>query len=285
MQKKPLVSIIIPTLNSERFLSQTLQSVKDQTYPEIEVLVMVGGSTDKTEAIAKKFGARIYKKGLERAEKINYGMTKAKGKYGYRIDDDFVLEPEVVEQCVQKCEKEDFDGIAVHNTSAEGLGFWADVRKLERNCYRDDDLIVGVRFFSKKAFEKIGGFDPTLFGPEDYDFHNRFVEAGFKFGRIKAIERHLGEPKSLWIIIKKSYLYGREMAHYYKKHPPRARRQLNPARKAFLRHWQELAKHPVLSFGLVVMWAGKFAAGGLGFLKVYLAGFKKDYQNVESHYG
>jgi len=31
------------------------------------------------------------------------------------------------------------DGIAVHNTSAEGLGFWADVRKLERNTYRDDD--------------------------------------------------------------------------------------------------------------------------------------------------
>ena len=283
MEIKPLVSIIIPALNSERFLPQTLRAVKKQTYPKIEVIVMCGGSKDGTEKIALKFGAKIDSRGLERSVKMNLGVKIAKGKYCYRIDDDFVLESEVVEQCVEKCEKEDLDGIAVHNTSAENLGFWSDVRKLERNCYRDDNLIVGVRFFSKKAFEKIGGFDENLFGPEDYDFHNRFLAAGFKYGRIKAIERHLGEPKSLLIIIKKSYLYGQEMAHYYRKYPSRARRQLNPARSAFIRHWRELMAHPILALGLAIMWLGKFTAGGLGFLKALLTGYKKSYQNVFSH--
>lgn len=283
MEKRPLVSIIIPALNAERFLAQTLEGVKKQTYPSIEVIVMSGGSKDKTEEIVKKYGARIFRYGLERSEKVNYGVKKAKGKYCYRIDDDFVLEPGVVEQCVKECEEEGYDGIAVHNTSAEGLGFWSDVRKLERNCYRDDDLIVGVRFFSKKAFNKINGFDTSLFGPEDYDFHNRFLAAGFKYGRITAIERHLGEPKTLKYIFVKSYAYGQEMARYFKKNPRKNIRHLNPIRKAFFRHWRDFVRQPILAIGFMIMWLTKFFGGGLGMLKAYLTGFKRKYRHVQPH--
>lgn len=272
METNPLVSVIIPARNSAQFIKSCLESIKKQTYKNIEIIVVDNNSTDETKEIARKFTRLFFNHGPERAAQMNFGAKKAKGQYLYRVDSDFVLEPDVVKQCVEQCEKESLDGIAVINTSAEGLGFWADVRKLERNTYRDDDLIVAVRFFSKKAFEKIGGFDETLYGPEDYDFHNRFLKAGFKWGRIRAIERHLGEPKSLLDIAKKHFFYGQEMLSYLKKHPQRGLKQINPVRRAYLRHWKDFVSHPVLFFGIGVMTIVKFSTGGLGFIKALIFG-------------
>ena len=158
----------------------------------------------------------------------------------------------------------------MHNTSGEGLGFWAEVRKYERNSYIDDNLIVAVRFFTKKAFEKIHGFDETLYGPEDYDFHNRFIDAGFKWGRIMAKELHLGEPTSLLDLWKKHYFYGQQMVSYFKKHPKIASKQFNPVRGSFLRHKNIFLSNPKIFLGLIIMLIAKFSAGGLGFIKASL---------------
>lgn len=263
---KPLVSVIIPAYNSAKTIRATLESIKKQTYKPIEIIVVDKGSTDQTEIIAKSFTKKVFIRGPERAAQVNFGANKARGKYLYRIDSDFIVEPAVIKQCVEKCEKDYLDGIAVHNTSAEGLGFWADVRKFERDTYRDDTLIVAVRFFTKKSWETIDGFDETLYGPEDYDFHNRFVSAGFTWGRISAIERHLGEPRSLADIWRKHFFYGREMVGYYRKHPVTAIAQFNPIRSSYLRHINIFIKHPKMLIGLIVMQIVKFTAGGLGFL-------------------
>lgn len=268
--KKPLVSVIIPAINSAKFIKDCLQSVRAQTYKNIEVIVVDRGSTDDTEKIAKKYADHVYVWGPERSAQLNFGAKKAKGKFLYRVDADFVLEPRVIEECVEKCEKEKLDGIAIHNTSAEGLGFWADVRKYERNSYIDDNLIVAVRFFTKEAWKTIGGFDETLYGPEDYDFHNKFVKTGFKWGRIRAIERHLGEPRSLADIWRKHYFYGQQMVKYFKKYPAIATKQLMPVRKSYFRHFMNFALRPTILFGLIVMTIVKFTAGGIGFLKALI---------------
>lgn len=271
--KLPLVSVIIPCFNSEKFVKACLDSLKKQTYKNIEILVIDNSrSKDKTLEIAKKYTKNVFVTGPERSAQINFGAKKAKGKYLYRVDSDFIVEPNVIEECVRKCEREKIDGIAVHNTSAEGLGFWADVRKFERNTYINDNLIVAVRFFTKKSWTKIGGFDETLFGPEDYDFHNRFVSAGCKWGRINAIERHLGEPKSLADIWKKHYFYGEQMVGYYKKYPSIALKQFMPVRTAYLKHLGEFTSHPFIFLGLIIMTIVKFTSGGLGFLKGLITG-------------
>lgn len=275
--KHPLVSIIIPSFNSGKFIKDCLESIKKQTYKNIEIIVVDNNSKDNTQDIAKLYTRKVFIHGLERAAQVNFGAKLAKGKYLYRVDSDFVLEKEVVGQCVIKCEKENLDGIAIHNTSAEGLGFWADVRKFERNSYRDDNLIVAVRFFTKKAWSAIGGLDEALYGPEDYDFHNRFVARGFKWGRIKAIERHLGEPKSLFDIYSKHYWYGKQMLFYFKKHPSIAIVQFNPIRSSYLRHYKTFLTHPLLTLGLVVMTLIKFFAGGLGFLISFITNYKPDF--------
>lgn len=230
------------------------------------MIVVNRGSTDETRKIANQYTKHVYIHGPERAAQVNFGARCAKGKYLYRVDSDFVLEPGVVEECVRTCEVNKLDGVAVHNTSAEGLGFWADVRKLERDTYRSDTLIVAVRFFSKASWQAIGGFDESLYGPEDYDFHNRFVAAGFRWGRIDAIERHLGEPKTLVDIWHKHFYYGKQMIGYFVKHPIIAARQFIPIRSSYLRHFPRLLASPKLTIGLFIMTATKFTAGGLGFL-------------------
>src|SRR3989344_4916357 len=259
--KKPLVSVIIPAWNSAAYIVACLQSLKKQTYKNMEVIVVDNNSSDDTVKLAKDYTDKVYRRGPERSAQVNYGAQIAKGKYLYRVDSDFVLEPDVIAQCVEKCEKENFDGIAVHNTSAEGLGFWAEVRKYERNSYIDDNLIVAVRFFTKKAFEKIHGFDETLYGPEDYDFHNRFIDAGFKWGRIMAKELHLGEPTSLLDLWKKHYFYGQQMVSYFKKHPKTALEQFNPVRVSYFKHIDSIIGHPSILVGLMIMTLVKFTAG------------------------
>ncbi len=270
MKTNPIVSVIVPSFNSASTIKKCLESIKKQTYKNIELLVIDNFSKDKTRDFSKKYTKKVFTAGPERAAQVNFGASRAKGKYLYRVDSDFILEPEVVTQCVSLCESNNLDGVAVHNTSAEGLGFWADVRKLERDSYKDDKLIVGVRFFTKKSWEELGGFDKTLLGPEDYDFHNRFIKKGFFWGRIKAIERHMGEPKNLLDIFKKHYWYGKQMLYYFKKHPIIATQQFNPIRLSYFRHYKLFLNSPQLLSGLVIMNFVKFLAGGLGFLVAFI---------------
>lgn len=264
--KNPLVSVIIPSRNSASTIVACLESIKKQSYKSIEILVIDNNSKDETLVLAKKYTNRVYTVGPERAAQVNFGARKALGKYLYRVDSDFVLAPTVIAECVDLCEGNHLDAAAIHNTSAPGLGFWAEVRRLERNSYTDDDLIVAVRFFTKKSWENVGGFDEALYGPEDYDFHNRFVDMGFRWGRIKSWELHLGEPKTLSDVWRKHFFYGRQMYHYVKKHPVRGRRQLSPFRISFVRHWRSFIKQPLLFAGLVIYLIVKFTSGGLGYI-------------------
>lgn len=263
--RRPLVSIVVPTCNSQATIIRCLESLKKQTYQSVEIIIVDRNSTDKTRQIARRYAAKVLVHGPERSAQMNFGIHNARGKYIYRVDSDFIVEPDVVRQCVENCERNHLDGVAVHNTSAERLGFWAEVRKLERDTYIDDALIVAVRFFSKKAWEQVGGFDEALYGPEDYDFHNRFVSEGFRWGRIKAIERHLGEPKTLSQIYHKHFWYGKQMLFYFRKHPTIFILQSNPIRPSYLRHFKTFLKHPTLFLGLFIMITTKFSAGGVGF--------------------
>jgi len=264
--KKPLVSIVIPTYNSEKTLAKCLESIKNQTYKNIEVIVVDKFSKDRSVEIAKRFRAKVFFKGPERASQVNFGVKKARGKYIYRVDSDFVLEPTVVEEAVKKCEEEGYDAIAIHNTSDPTISFWSKVRKFERDCYRDDELNIAARFFKKEVFETIGGFNESLVAAEDYDFHNRLLEMGFKVGRIKSQEVHIGEPKSLWEIAKKHYYYGKTIGEFIKVNPRKGIKQLSPIRPAFIRHWKKFIRHPILSLGFIIYQFVRYFSAGLGFL-------------------
>lgn len=268
--KNPLISIIIPTKNSEAYFEKCFKSIREQTYKNIEIIVVDNYSTDKTLEIAKKYADKILTKGYERAAQTNFGIKNAKGKYVYRVDPDFVLEKNVVKEAVEKCEQEGLGGIAVHNTSDPTVSFWSKVRKFERDMYSDDDLIVGARFYLKKAWKKIGGYNEDII-LDDYDFHNRFIKY-YKWGRIRSKEVHLGEPRDIWTIFKKSYFYGKQVPAYLRKYPMRGFNQSQPMKLSYFRHWKKFLTHPLLSLGFFFMVLVKYTGGILGIISTFLFG-------------
>jgi|GEM_PF-715773 glycosyltransferase involved in cell wall biosynthesis len=90
----PIVSIIMPTLNSEKTIELSLRSIRSQDYPKskVEILVIDGGSTDNTLKISLKYDAIIIKNpSIQQEYAKHIGLLKAKGKYACFLDSDEVL--------------------------------------------------------------------------------------------------------------------------------------------------------------------------------------------------
>ena len=89
--KRPFFSIVIATYNSEKTLGYTLQSIKNQEFDkeDIEILVIDGGSTDRTKDIAKEFNAIVLENRMKLPEYAKaIGVANATGKYIIRMDSD-----------------------------------------------------------------------------------------------------------------------------------------------------------------------------------------------------
>lgn len=252
-----------------------MQSIFDQSYRNLEVIIVDNHSSDKTAKIAEKYGVRICSKGPERSSQINEGVEVAEGKYVYRVDSDFVLDSDVVRQAVEACEREGYDAIAIHNTSDHTASLWARVRKVERDYYRNDDTNIASRFWKKEVFEKLGGFDASLVAAEDYDFHNRLVEAGYKVGRIQAEELHIGEPRNLAEVVQKHYYYGKNIGSFIKKNTRKALKQLGPFRQSYFRAFSSSIGDPMLATGFVIYQVVRYTATGFGLI-ARIIGASKD---------
>jgi len=216
---EPLVSIVIPTYNSERTLPLCLRSIERQTYRKIEVIVVDNYSRDKTVEIAKAQGAAVYIKGPERSAQKNFGALKARGDYVYFVDADFVLHPRVVEEAVSLAE-EGHDAVIVLNVSDPRPSLVAKARFYERLSYYGSYVYEAARFIKRDLFLSVGGFDERLYVGEDYDLHNRLVKAGAKIARTRhSFELHIGEPTSLKEFIIKNAYYGTSARAYLRKNP------------------------------------------------------------------
>lgn len=264
----PLVSVIIPAKNSAGTVAACIRSVLAQTYPRIEILLVDNFSTDGTPDVARGFpGVNVFEAGDERSAQVNVGAEMASGKYLYRVDSDFVLEPRLVEEAVTRCVLDGYKVVTIHNTSDPTQGVWARVRKLERDCYSDDDTHIAARFFDRDAFRAVGGFDEALIASEDYDLHNRFVAAGFAIGRINSKELHIDEPKSLKDVVRKHFFYGEKIPEFLSKTPRQLwTRELSPVRLAYLRHWRSFAKDPRLTARFFLYEYVRYCAAVAGYL-------------------
>ncbi len=114
-----MVSIIVPVFNVSEYIDQCLRSICNQTYTEIEIIVIDDGSTDESGKICDEFSHKdsrvkvIHKKnqGLVRARKD--GLSASKGEYVTYVDGDDWIEPDTIQKLVYVMEREEVD-IVVH---------------------------------------------------------------------------------------------------------------------------------------------------------------------------
>lgn len=266
LKRKPLISIIIPTYKSAKSLKYVLESIKNQTYNNIEVIIIDRPTGDDAEKLVKKFGYKYVALDCERTKAVNYGAKISSGDFIYYIGSDYVLEPNLIKEVVKRILKEKADAAVIPNV-IKPTGFWSKVRQLEKETYIGDELIEAARFFSRKAFFDVGGYDEEMVAFEEHDLHNRLLEKGYKIVRINKVkEINIGEPNSLREYVRKYYYYGKTIGKYLKKYPKKATVQLSPVRPSYLRHWKKFLKYPILTVGFVIYQAVRYISAGLGYV-------------------
>jgi glycosyltransferase involved in cell wall biosynthesis len=261
--KNGLVSVIIPTKNSANTMDFCLKSIVNQSYPNIEIIVVDGYSNDATPGISNSHGAKYIASDSERSPARNLGAKQSEGEFVLFIDSDMELETTVIEECVTKMKNADVGSIIIPEISV-GEGFWTHCKALERSCYIGDDTIEAARFFRREMFDEINGYDENLVSGEDWDLSQRAKASGYKCVRVTSLVKHHEGKLSLLKTMKKKFYYSHFIGNYMRKNPQMAKKQLIFIRPAYIRNWKRLIKHPLLTIGFMFMKACEFSAASVG---------------------
>jgi len=144
---KELVSITIPTYNSEKTLKQTLKSVKEQTYKNIEIIIIDSHSNDETLDLIKQFkGIKVYQYEGNLLGARGLGVEKSKGKYILLLDSDHILERTAIERAIEKIKK--FDMLWIYERSYKP-------KKLLEKLYDADRVLI--QNYASDYIEPVGG--------------------------------------------------------------------------------------------------------------------------------
>ena len=250
------MSVIITTKNEEKNIENCLKSIRNQTYKNIEVIVVDNNSTDKTKEIAKKYTDKVFNHGPERSAQRNFGAKMARGSYILYLDADMMLSSEVVESCVEMMEQcENLVGLYIPERII-GSGFWIKVRDFERSFYTATP-IDAVRFIRRDVFWNIGGFDEDMTGPEDWDLDKKVRSAG----KVDVVDSYLyhNEGKFSFVdYIRKKLYYSRSFDKYIKKwgkNDPDIKKQFGYYYRligVFIENgkWKRLIRNPHLTFSM-----------------------------------
>jgi glycosyltransferase involved in cell wall biosynthesis len=253
------VAVIVTTRNSGQTLAACLASIRQQTYPAVELVVVDNHSSDDTLAIARQYADAVATIGPERSAQRNHGASLSKSAHLLFIDADMVLDSEVVAEGVALLHSSGVSAVVIPEETV-GEGFWTACRALERGCYNGDDTIEAARLYRRTSFLEADGFDPQLNGGEDWDLSRR-VARGRRLPRTQAIIHHDEGRTRLRTVYTKRRYYAPGYLAFLRKHGRGAVAQGNPIlRAAFIRNWRTLGRHPLLTAGMFTLKAVELAA-------------------------
>jgi len=262
-----LVSVIVPTRNSEKYIERTLQSIKAQTYPDIEVIVVDNYSTDHTAEIARKYAETIYLCGPERVAQLAFGYKKASGEFWIHHTADLVMPPTAVEEAVSLLEG-GYDGVEIGWLPDVSAGFWAKVRLTEMLCYITGQETFGANVMRVATFEKAGGYDTrvTVAG-DDYQIRLALRRMGARCTRTKAVMTHMGEPHSLAEIARKDIYYGTTLKAFFDAKGNEGVKEFLPP---LARYWRNrnilIGSGAKVFFGFALYRCVRYLAAAVGFV-------------------
>jgi glycosyltransferase involved in cell wall biosynthesis len=198
MTSLPLVSVILPVYNAERFLRTAIESILNQTYRNLELIIVNDCSRDGSLSIALEMASRDKRvrvlsnpENIKLSRSLNRAIESSKGMYLARMDADDVSSPLRIERQVRVLEENQEIAIvgcniAIIDETGQRIG--------HRNYYSSDDEIrKKIFFFSpfchpaimirKQIIDQTGAYDHSYNPAEDYELYFRLGKMG-KFHNI-----------------------------------------------------------------------------------------------------
>jgi glycosyltransferase involved in cell wall biosynthesis len=267
-KEKALISVIIPTLNSENYLEKCLVSLKNQTYNNIEVFIVDDGSSDSTLEIAQRYECKILRNiSRGRTEAKNRGSYEANGIFYFFVDSDMELSSEVISECVNLSMSDPKIGGIVIPESSVGDSFWVKVRDFERSFY-SGTLVESARFFVADLVKKVGGFEEGIIFFEESTLPYKIQRLGFNIHkRAKSEIFHHEENFSLGSWLKKKAFYGKTLGEYTRRYRYYSSKQLGIVYRLFLftKEGRRFLSRPELAIATLLLKSLESFAVGLGY--------------------
>lgn len=192
----PYISIVVPSYNQGHFIGKTLESIVSQDYPNMELIIVDGGSSDETVEIINKFSNHIKWWVSEpddgQANAINKGMSHTTGDILAWLNSDDCLMPgalfRVADQFM-KSEKTDvvYGHRILINEAGKDVGKWIMPAHSNFILSYADYIPQETMYWRVGLWKKVGGrLNETFRFAMDWELIRRFVEANAKFKRIPA---------------------------------------------------------------------------------------------------
>lgn len=192
---QPRVSIVTPSFNQGPFLVRTIESVLSQRYPNIEYIVMDGGSTDASVEILRRYGDRLQwssEKDHGQTDAINKGFARSTGQIRAYLNSDDTLEPDAIEKVVA------FFGEHPDVDMVYGNANYVDEQDRVTGSYNTADysferlmfdccICQPAAFWRSSIARLVGEFDASLHLVMDYDYWLRIDRAGGTIRRMPTL--------------------------------------------------------------------------------------------------
>ena len=178
-----LVSVITPCYNSEKTIEKTLVCIENQTYKNIEYIIMDGGSKDKTMDIINRHRDKLPKllKVVSESDggiydAMSKGIKQASGHLIGIVNSDDWYEPDTIEQVVKHYQKQPYEVVyGMQRTLLDGK---EKLTVIYHHDFLPQQMITHPTcFVTKKTYEQFGLFDTQYRSAADYDLMLRFWES------------------------------------------------------------------------------------------------------------
>lgn len=205
----PLISVIVISFNSSATVIETLESIKNQSYPNIELIVSDDCSTDDTQSVVKQwlknnqnilsFKRALFTSTLQNggpAVNSNHGIKNSNGEWYKLIAADDILLPDCISKNVEYVKEHAGIQIVISKMDCfrgheevvlpkydVNWDFWKlTIKQQYLMMLLDNWVTAPSQFVQKNVWEELGGFDESMPFIEDWPFWIKSYRAGIKFG-------------------------------------------------------------------------------------------------------
>ena len=188
MSELPKITVVTPSFNQAQYLERTIRSVLDQNYPNLEYIVIDGGSTDGSQDIIRKYAPRIAywvsESDRGQAHAINKGLQRATGEWLAWQNSDDVYAPGAFASLARAAARRQWADLIIGNVNLIDAGdrVLRDLRYVtptfESMLAEGMVLTNQVAFWRRDLHVRIGWLDETLSCAFDYDWFLRVLKAG-----------------------------------------------------------------------------------------------------------